>query len=44
MRFVDRKLEGKSYAWKQLFRAGKPSVDAARTAATEWLTSLEGTK
>jgi hypothetical protein len=44
LRFADRKLEGKSYAWKQLFRAGKPAVDAARTAATEWLASLEGTK
>lgn len=44
LRFVDRKLEGKSYAWKQLFRAGKPAVDAARSAATGWLASLEGTK
>jgi hypothetical protein len=44
LRFADRKLEGKSYAWKQLFRAGRPAVDAARSAATEWLGSLEGTK
>jgi hypothetical protein len=44
LRFVDRKLEGKSYAWKQLFRAGKPAVDAARAAATYWLTALEGTR
>ena len=39
--FVDRKFEEQSDFWKQLYRAGKPSVDAAREAATEWLAALE---
>lgn len=40
MVFVDPALEGKPVAWKQLYRAGKPSVDAARDAATAWLATL----
>lgn len=42
LRFVDRKLEGQSYYWKQLYRAGKPAIDAARASATAWLEALEG--
>lgn len=41
LRFVDPKLEGQSYFWKQLYRSGKPAVDAARAAATAWLAALE---
>ena len=40
--FVDPELEKKPEYWKQLYRAGRPSVDAARTAATAWLATLEG--
>ncbi len=40
--FVDPELEKKPEYWKQLYRAGRPSVDAARTAATSWLAKLEG--
>lgn len=42
MVFVDPALEKKPAYWKQLYRAGKPSVDAARTAATAWLEALDG--
>lgn len=38
--FVDPALEAKPEYWKQLYRAGQPSVNAARTAATGWLESL----
>ena len=41
MVFVDPALESKPEYWKQLYRAGKPSVDAARAAATSWLATLE---
>jgi len=41
LRFVDRKFEGQSDFWKQLYRSGKPAVDAAREAATTWLSTLE---
>jgi hypothetical protein len=41
MVFVDPTLESKPAYWKQLFRAGQPSVDAARAAATTWLATLE---
>lgn len=44
MVFVDPALEKKPEYWKQLYRAGRPSVDAARAAATAWLKSLEGGK
>jgi hypothetical protein len=40
MVFVDPALESKPEMWKQLYRAGKPSVDAAREAATAWLATL----
>ena len=40
--FVDPELEKKPEYWKQLYRAGRPSVDAARTAASAWLAKLEG--
>jgi hypothetical protein len=42
MVFVDPVLEKKPESWKQLYRAGKPSIDAARAAATAWLAALEG--
>lgn len=41
MVFVDPALESKPEMWKQLYRAGQPSVDAARAAATSWLATLE---
>ena len=40
MVFVDPALESKPETWKQLYRAGQPSVDAARDAATAWLAAL----
>ena len=42
MVFVDPALESKPEMWKQLYRAGQPSVDAARDAATAWLATLAG--
>lgn len=42
MVFADPALESKPAYWKQLYRAGKPSVDAARAAATTWLAALGG--
>ena len=39
--FVDPALESKPEMWKQLYRAGQPSVDAAREAATAWLATIE---
>jgi hypothetical protein len=41
LRFVDRKFEGQADFWKQLYRSGKPAVDAARQAATDWLAGIE---
>jgi hypothetical protein len=41
MVFADPALESKPESWKQLYRAGKPAVDAARTAATAWLATLQ---
>jgi hypothetical protein len=41
MVFADPALESKPQSWKQLYRAGKPAVDAARTAATTWLATLQ---
>jgi hypothetical protein len=38
--FADPALEAKPAYWKQLYRAGQPSVDAARDAATKWLAAL----
>jgi hypothetical protein len=42
MQFVDPAFESMPREWKMLYRAGKPSVDAARAAAQEWLKALEG--
>ena len=44
MVFADPALESKPEYWKRLYRAGRPSVDAARAAATTWLAALEGGK
>ena len=41
MKFADKAFEGKPYFWKQCYRAGKPSVDAAREAAEAWLKSIQ---
>jgi hypothetical protein len=41
MRFADPKYEEKSSDWKLCYRAGKPTVDTARTIATAWLAELE---
>jgi hypothetical protein len=40
-RFVNKAYEARSAEWKMCFRAGKPAVDAARAAATEWLKALD---
>jgi hypothetical protein len=40
-RFVNKSYEARSADWKMCFRAGKPAVDAARAAATEWLKALD---
>jgi hypothetical protein len=40
-RFVNKAYEARSAEWKLCFRAGKPAVDAARAAATEWLKALD---
>jgi hypothetical protein len=42
LQFVDPTFESMPREWKMLYRAGKPSVDAARVAAQEWLKALEG--
>jgi hypothetical protein len=39
-RFVDSRFEQKSAEWKMCYRAGRPTVDAARAAAQEWLKVL----
>ena len=41
MVFADPELEAKPELWKQLYRAGQPSVNAARSAATTWLATIE---
>ena len=41
LRFLDRKFEGQGDFWKQLYRSGKPAVDAARQAATDWLAAID---
>jgi hypothetical protein len=41
MRFVEPAYEDKSSEWKLCYRAGKETVDAARTAAAAWLKELE---
>ena len=42
LKFVNAAFEAKDSQWKYLYRAGKPSVDAARAIALEWLKSLGG--
>ncbi len=39
--FVNEEYESKSGYWKQAFRAGKPTVDAARVIAKQWLSELK---
>lgn len=41
--FTDKALEAKPRWWKLCFRAGKDSVDAARTFAEGWLKALKPT-
>lgn len=43
MRFVDPAYEARSSEWKLCYRAGQGAVNAAREAATAWLTELEPT-
>jgi hypothetical protein len=40
MIFSDPKLEAKDEFWKACFRSGKPTVDAARAYAQQWLLEL----
>ncbi len=39
--FANPTFEKKSLEWKACFRAGKPSLDAARSFATNWLNEVE---
>ncbi len=39
--FANPAYEQKSVEWKACYRAGKPSLDAARAFATSWLADLE---
>ena len=39
--FANPNYEKKSLEWKLSYRVGKPSLDAARTFATNWLAELE---
>lgn len=39
--FANAAYERRSREWKMCYRAGKPAVDAARTAAEEWLNTLK---
>ncbi len=39
--FANPNYEKKSVEWKACYRAGKPSLDAARAFATSWLGDLE---
>lgn len=41
VRFVDPELEAKDPVWKLCFRAGKPTVEAARAVAQNWLSRIE---
>ncbi len=41
MIFSDPALEAKDEFWKACFRAGKPTVDAARAFAKQWLLELK---
>lgn len=40
-KFVNPKYEGKSYEWKQVFRAGKEVIDPAVTFSEQWLRELK---
>ncbi len=40
MIFSDPKLEAKDEFWKACYRIGKPTVDAARSCAQQWLIEL----
>jgi len=42
MIFTDPELEAKDDFWKACFRAGKPTVEAARVYAKQWLQELSG--
>lgn len=42
LKFDNPAYESKDSQWKYLYRAGKPAVDAARTAAQEWLKAIGG--
>ena len=42
MVFADPRYEKQSSEWKLYFRAGKPTVDAMRGVATDWLRQLDG--
>ena len=39
--FVNEEYESKGGYWKQAFRAGKPTVDAARVMAKQWLSEMK---
>jgi len=39
-KFVNPVYEGKSYDWKQIYRAGADVIDPARKFAEQWLTEL----
>ncbi|HCY75401.1 MAG TPA: hypothetical protein DHV28_05730 [Ignavibacteriales bacterium] len=41
LKFVDQQYEYKDSQWKLYYRAGKESVNAARTFAQNWLTELK---
>jgi ribonuclease BN (tRNA processing enzyme) len=39
--FVNEEYESKGGYWKQAFRAGKPTVDAGRVIAKQWLSEMK---
>ena len=40
-KFVNPTYEGKSYDWKQIYRAGKDVIEPARGFAEKWLLELD---
>jgi hypothetical protein len=42
MKFVNSAYETKPEGWKLCYRAGRPSVEAARTFAASWLKAIQG--
>ena len=40
-KFVNPKYEGKSYEWKQVFRAGKEVIEPAIQFSEQWLKELK---